>query len=84
MDNSQNNQRKMDNTPNKCQNIDIVQYVGIVMNKFHNDPMERKWFVLSVVKINQMETIIVKDVSWLIYILITLHTADILMRSLLK
>ena len=33
------------------------------MNKFHNDPMERKWFVLSVVKINQMETIIVKDVS---------------------
>lgn len=31
-----------------------------------------------------METIIVKDVSWLIYILITLHAADILMRSLLK
>lgn len=58
--------------------------MGIVTNKFHNDPMERKRFVLSVVKINQMQITTVKDVSLLIYILITLHAADILMRSLLK
>lgn len=72
------------NRQNKTQNIDIVQYVGIATNKYHNDPMERKWFVLIVVKINQMEIIIAKDVSWLIYILISLHMADILTRSLLK
>lgn len=69
---------------NKTKNTNIVQYAEIATSKFHNDPMERKWFVLSVVKINQMQTIIVKDVSLLIYILITLHAADILMRSLLK
>ena len=47
----------------KPQSTDIVQYVGIVTSKFHNGLMERKWFVLTVVKINQMRTIFVKGVS---------------------
>ena len=54
--------KKQNKTPNKKSRIDIVQYVEIVMNKFHNVPIKRKWFVLIVVKINHMESIIVKDV----------------------
>ena len=74
----------MNKNKHKTRSIDIVRYVGIVTSKSHNDPMEKKWFVLIVVKINQMEIIIVKDVSWLIYTSNSLHMVDILMMSLLK
>lgn len=74
--------RTSNKKPNKISCIDIVQYVETVMNKFHNVLIKRKWFVLIVVKINHMDSIIAKDVLWLIYILNSPHLVDIIVNML--